>query len=125
MLKHYIDLSKEDGHQYALILWTQQASIRAAHPELALLFHIENERQCTPQEAARRKRLGVKSGVPDLFLPVARQGYNGLWIELKTPKGKPSDKQKWWLEHLTEQGYLAKICYGWEEAKKTLEEYLK
>lgn len=61
---HNIDLSREDGHQYAVMLWSQQASVRERWPELALLHHIENERSCTPQRAPRRKRMGVKPGVP-------------------------------------------------------------
>ena len=58
--EHKINLSTEDGHQYALMLWAQQASVRRRWPELALLYHVENERLCTPQQAARRKRMGVK-----------------------------------------------------------------
>lgn len=34
--EHKINLSTEDGHQYALMLWAQQASVRRRWPELAL-----------------------------------------------------------------------------------------
>lgn len=122
--EHKIDLSTEDGHQYALILWTQQPSVRAKWPELAMLYHVENERKCTPQQAARRKRMGVKKGVPDLCLPVQRGGYAGLYIELKRPGGHLSEEQRWWREHLTLQGYCAEVCFGWEEAREWLERYL-
>lgn len=123
--KHKIDLSTEDGHQYALMLWAQQPSIRQKWPELALLYHIENERQCSPQQAARRKRMGVKRGVPDLCLPAARHGYKGLYIELKKPGGRVSDEQKWWIGRLTGEGYFATASYGWEQAKAVLEWYLE
>lgn len=122
--KHNIDLSTEDGHQYAVIRWSQQESVRTRWPELALLYHVENERQCSPQQAARRKRMGVKRGVPDLVLPVARGGYHGLYIELKTPVGKPTKEQMWWTTHLQMQGYYVEVCYGWERATKLLEWYL-
>ena len=98
--EHKIDLSREDGHQYAVMLWSRQASIRTRWPELSRLYHVENERQCTPQQAARRKRMGVKPGVPDLCLPVARGRYHGLYIELKTPTGKATPDQEWWVERL-------------------------
>lgn len=123
--KHNIDLSTEDGHQYSVMLWAAQESIRTRWPELALLYHVENERQCSPQQAARRKRMGVKKGVPDLVLPVARGGYHGLYIELKKPKGKLSDDQEWWLDRLSINGYCAMVCYGWEKAAYVLEWYLK
>ena len=66
---HSIDLSREDGHQYAVMLWSQGEGVRTKWPELKLLHHIENERSCTPQQGARRKRMGVKPGVPDLDRP--------------------------------------------------------
>ena len=125
MKQHNIDLSTEDGHQYALMLWSRQASVRAQYPELALLYHIENERQCSPQQAARRKRMGVKKGVPDLCLPVARGRYHGLYIELKTPAGRATPDQRWWCERLNAEGCFAEICHGWESAAKVLAWYLR
>ena len=74
----------EDQIQQAVIRWSQQASVRKMFPQLALLYHIPNERKCTPQQGARLKRMGVKSGVPDLHLPVARGVYHGLYLEMKT-----------------------------------------
>lgn len=123
--KHNIDLSTEDGHQYALMLWAAQESIRARWPELSRLYHIENERQCSPQQAARRKRMGVKSGVPDLCLPVARGRYHGMYIELKMPTGRVSPEQRWWLGNLNADGYCALPCYGWEQARDVLIWYLE
>lgn len=122
---HHIDLSTEDGHQYAVMLWAQQESIRARWPELSRLYHIENERQCSPQQAARRKRMGVKKGVPDLCLPVPRGKYHGLYIELKTPTGRVSPEQRWWLGNLNADGYCALPCYGWEQACDVLIWYLE
>lgn len=115
----------EDQHQAAVIKWSQQASIRQKYPELKLLHHIPNERKCTPQQGARLKRLGVRSGVPDLDLPVARGNYHGLRIEMKTESGRTSDNQKWWLEELDKQGYCCAVCHGWEEAVQLIERYMQ
>ncbi|MDO4945835.1 MAG: hypothetical protein Q4E74_11635 [Ruminococcus sp.] len=60
----------EDKEQQTLIKWSGQACIRREFPELKLLFHIPNERKCGPRECRRLKLMGVKAGVPDLFLPV-------------------------------------------------------
>ena len=93
-------------------------------PQLALLYHIPNERKCTPQQGARLKRMGVKSGVPDLHLPVARGAYHGLYLEMKTEKGRVSANQAWWLERLRENGCCCVVCRRWEDAAHTLVTYL-
>jgi len=115
----------EDQHQMAVIKWSQQESIRKKYPELKLLHHIPNERKCTPAQGMRLKRMGVKSGVPDLMLPVARGGYHGLYIEMKAENGRTSDNQNWWINELALQGYLCRICYGWKDAVYEIERYLK
>ena len=71
------------------------------------------------------KRQGVKAGVPDLHLPVARGGYHGLYIELKVGDNTTTKKQKDWIRELNKQGYLAVVCYGWDEAAKQLLDYLE
>ena len=87
----HFDLSKETGHQQAVIAWAAQG--------------------------ATRKRMGVKKGVPDLCLPVQRGGYAGLYLEMKRPGGHVREEQHWWLEHLDTQGYCTAVCYGWEQAR--------
>jgi len=73
---------------------------------------------------ARMKREGQKKGVPDLVLACPRNGYHGLFIELKTAKGRVSPEQSEWLQQLSEQGYRAEVCRGADAAIKTLQEYL-
>lgn len=94
-------------------------------PELALLFHIPNGGKRDARTAAILKRSGVKKGVPDLCLPVPRNGYHGLWIELKVGANKPTFDQKRWLNELNRQGYLAKVCVGYSEAIQLITDYLK
>lgn len=116
--------ASETDCQMTVIAWSQIA--RAKYPELALLHHIPNGGSRNKAEAERLKKSGVKSGVPDLFLPVPRRGYHGAYIEMKRPKpkGRVSDEQKWWAKRLTEQGYFWRVCYGAQEAQDTLEWYL-
>ena len=72
------------------------------------------------------KAEGMRSGVPDLFLPVARKGYHGMFIELKRRRGGVVSKdQQQWIDDLREQGYHAIVCRGFDEAKEQLTEYLK
>lgn len=114
----------ESQHQINVMKWKQQPSIMEKWPELALLFHIPNERHCTPQQGKTLQRMGVRRGVPDLCLPVSRGRYHGLWIEMKTETGTTTGDQDWWGEQLLNQGYMWEVCHGWTSAVRVLEWYL-
>jgi hypothetical protein len=121
--------TSEHGHQVALFM---QASIYAPrYPELRLMFAIPNGGSRDKREAANLKAEGVKSGVPDIFLPVARQGYIGLFIELKRPKTEnnakgQSRKQQtdFWHPELMKQGYLVQQIYGFPDAWECVKWYM-
>lgn len=117
-------MASERQHQQAVMKWARQPSIRERWPELALLHHIKNETTGGAAEVAADKAMGVKKGVPDLCLPVARGGFRGLYIEMKTPSGKASEAQRWWVTRLTEQGYRAVVCHGYDAAVAELCWYL-
>lgn len=67
---------------------------------------------------------GLRPGVPDLCLPVPRKDYCGLYIEMKAGRNKPTEEQEAFLNALAGQGYLAVVCWGWDDARRTLCEYL-
>lgn len=114
----------EDEEQIALFNWAGLAA--GAHPELRLLFHIPNGGSRHKAEAGRFRAMGVKSGVPDLCLPVARGRWHGLFLELKRTKGgRVSPEQAAWIRELEAQGYCAVVSYGWEQARREIEEYLR
>lgn len=113
----------ETQEQIALLQWAELNRIR--HPELDLLFHIPNGGKRSAKESAIFKSMGVKRGVPDLCLPVSRNGYHGLYIEMKRIKGgAASPPQVRWARDLERQGYAVALCRGWREAVEVLEEYL-
>ena len=114
---------EEDDHCMALMQWVDIQ--RGAYPELNLLFHIPNGGKRGIREAARFKAMGVKSGVPDYFLPVARNRIHGMFIEMKSAKGKLSENQQHWRVALTDQNYRFVVCYSWTEASEALLNYLK
>jgi hypothetical protein len=122
MLKAQIPLESQE--QEALFNWVSWT--RNKIPELELLFAIPNGGWRYKATAAALKREGVKSGVPDLCLPVARGGYHGMWIELKRiQNGTVSLTQRAWLEQLPKQGYYAVVCKGWQNAADEITKYLK
>lgn len=123
MKKHPPHVPTEHTEQKHLLKW---AALNAgAHPELALLFAIPNGGARSKACAGKLKAEGVKSGVPDLCLPVARGGYFGLWLEMKrTQGGKLSPEQKQWHRDLQIQGYHVATAKGFDEAQHSLATYL-
>ena len=67
---------------------------------------------------------GLLPGMPDIFVAVANKGFNGLWMELKTHKGKVSDKQKIIRERLTAAGYLVYMARDKDNAITLIEDYI-
>lgn len=104
--------------------WSRQPSVRGKWPELEGLHHIPNGGNRDAIEGRHLKQQGVKPGVPDLHLPVARGPYHSLYIEMKTEKGRTSDVQEWWIDFLTAQGNFVEVCHGWQSAVQVLERYL-
>ena len=109
----------EDDEQRQLIQWCRTDS------RLQFLFHIPNENTAGIKWGIRNRQLGVKSGVPDLMLPIPAKGYHGLFVEMKTAHGKLSENQKKWLSALETFGYRAVVAYGWQDAKNKIMEYLE
>ena len=114
----------ESDEQSTLFQWAGLMSNK--HPELIYMFAVPNGGLRHIYTAVMLKKSGVKPGVPDTCLPVARQGFHGLYIELKRRTGgRVEPEQKDWIEFLTEQGYKAVICYGFDEARAVIENYLE
>lgn len=113
----------EDSEQAALFDWANYATGR--HPELVLLYAIPNGGKRHIKTAITLRRTGVKPGVPDIHLPVARGSYHSLYIEMKRRKGGTvSPEQKEWHKALQEQGHCCLVCKGWEEAREAIINYL-
>lgn len=119
-----IPVPTESEEQQALFRWVN--FMKSKYPELELLYHIPNEGKRSRSLGAKMKREGLKKGVPDICLPVKKGQYSSLYIELKRQKGASvSKEQKEMIALLTKYGSLAVVCYGWEDAAKVIERYLK
>ena len=112
----------EHDHQVSLFQWLDVA--KAQHPELALAFAIPNGGQRHKAVAAKLKAEGVKPGVPDVFLPVARCGYHGLFIEMKFGKNQQTPAQREWEHKLLMERYMVATCYSWEKARDVILTYI-
>lgn len=101
-------------------------------PSLRLLHAIPNggargnDSRTNKIRGAMLKAEGVRKGVPDIFLPVPKQQFHGLYIEMKVAdqnKARPSQEQLDFMKKVQALGYKCNICYGAEEAKKAIYEY--
>lgn len=113
----------EESEQESLFLWA--AIKERVYPSIGLMYHCPNGGRRDLKTAVALKRSGVKAGVPDICLPVARGKYHGLYIELKVGRNKPTEKQCEYLDALRREGFFAALCYGWRPASEIIENYLK
>lgn len=92
-----------------------------------LLFAVPNGGGRSKVEAAIMQGEGVTPGVSDLILLVARGGYNGLCIEMKTEakSSKQSESQEAWQKLVEAQGYKYVVCRSLEQFRSVINEYLK
>lgn len=122
MVGSYEPLEAEE--QRALFEWAGYMSRQ--YPELRYMYHVPNGGRRNAREAALLRAEGVKKGVPDIVLPVARGEHHGLYIELKRQKsGSLSREQKAYLDFLHRQGYRAVMCRGWRQAANVIQAYLE
>jgi hypothetical protein len=74
--------------------------------------------------AVRMKASGVLAGIPDIFLPYARSGSHGLYIEMKARAGKMRDAQKEIFPKLEKEGYKVIVCRSAKEAWDHIVDYM-
>jgi hypothetical protein len=98
--------------QIALARWASLESEK--HPELSLLVHIVNDNY---HEDISLQHFGF----PDIFLPIPRFPFHGLFLTFST---KVSQPQAVWIANLCAQDYKAVAVGDFEKAKNEIEEYL-
>lgn len=90
-----------------------------------LWFHPANEIKAKPQYMAKRKLIGVKSGVPDFCILEPNKKYKGLFIEIKVGYNKPNENQMKWIEELNKRKYYALVSYSLDECIEVINNYIK
>jgi hypothetical protein len=121
--------NEEFRMQCALISWWHQECDRFGVPEI-LLWHTPNSavyggsKEQREKMGAMLKRLGQRSGVPDLFLSVPSGHWHGLFVELKSSRGVVSPEQTYILSCLQDRGYHTVVCRTLEDAQIVITNYL-
>jgi len=114
-----------EGQEQAALM----TELRIRLPEVAdLIYHVPNGGHRIKAVAAKLKAQGVKAGIPDLVLPMARGGFFGLYIEFKaTPPNDAaiSSSQHERIRKLNDQGYLAVVCRGHFDTVEQIRAYLR
>ena len=71
------------------------------------------------------KATGYLKGVADLLIFESKESYKGLFIEVKTDKGRMTTEQKQFQTNALARGYLCICCKGFDETKNIIDDYLK
>ena len=94
------------------------------YPELLTMYPVPNAAKRGPAVAMYMKSEGLRSGVPDICLPIKKGNWNSLYVEMKTSKGRLSKEQEWWHKKLMEHNNLVLVERSANEAIKKIEAYL-
>ncbi|HDY87297.1 MAG TPA: hypothetical protein ENH82_04170 [bacterium] len=76
----------------------------------------------------KMKAEGLLKGVSDLFIPIPKDEYSGLFIEMKNickTSCSVSGDQVWFLDQMRVAGYRAEWCAGFDKAREIITEYMK
>jgi hypothetical protein len=94
--------------------------------EAEMAFAVPNGLRVASIRVARRAvNEGMRAGVPDILVPVARGSKHGLAIEMKSPKGRSTAAQKEWQAKLRMRGWEVAECHSAIIALRTFIDYCK
>ena len=89
--------------------------------KVAPVFHVPNGGNRSPETGANMKRLGTRSGIPDLISPFN----GGIAIEMKTEAGSLSRNQKTWIDFFDSCGWRVVVCLSAGAAIQELLEHFE
>lgn len=107
----------EEEEQIAVVDWCKAMRIPVAH--------IPNEGKRSSQRGALMKRMGLQKGFPDLFVPLPRGGFHGLFVEMKAIGGTCTKEQEEWLSLLNANGYAVCVAVGANEGIEKIKRYVR
>lgn len=115
----------EADEQAKVVEWAHHAYRTRSdlYPLLRRLHCSLNGVKLSRTQAGIAKGQGMLKGVPDLFLPVPRGGYAGLYIEMKHGGNNPTPEQARFLQESVDCGYQAAVCWSAAEAIAVIQIY--
>src|ERR1043165_1268822 len=107
----------------ALIQWCQ--TYAPQYPQLARIYAVPNGGHRHPKVAVYMKAEGLRAGVLDICLPVPRDPWHGMYLEMKFGRNKLTAEQAAEMESLRKDNYFVpEPCYSWIEAARSIAWYL-
>jgi hypothetical protein len=107
---------KEDDFQKSLAKYLDMKGVLYIHPPNGGTRNVI--------EATKLKKMGVKSGVPDILIFNRKKSFAGLAIELKVGYNKPSENQLEFMKQLDAEGWMCVVSYSLEECIDLVDSYL-
>ena len=138
----------EFGEQSALFCWLNSREARERLPDLynaetgrcKMYANYNNagndgDKKTAAIRGARAKQSGSQKGVADIFLPLARKGCFGLYLELKIDPAHPenlpkkkrgtvSPEQLAFGKQVQADGFGWAVCEGWKAARAVILAYM-
>ncbi len=99
--------------------------IRLAYPNTLFTATMGGVKLNSWSQRNALKATGYLKGVADLLIFESKESYKGLFIEVKTDKGKMTKEQKEFQTNAIARGYLCICCKGFDETKNIIDDYLK
>lgn len=89
------------------------------------LFAVPNGGRRDAVTGAKLKAEGVVAGVSDLILLKSTHRFGALLIEMKTPKGRQSEHQRWWQSVICDKDeYKYVVCRSLDDFIREVRCYL-
>lgn len=120
-------IASENQEQRALVKW-----IKMQRHLCDFIIKLNNEGARTCAQGWNLKLMGMCVGASDLFLAVPTVRHCGLWLEVKqnriytlSERARPSwVAQEIFIRMMKTVGYDGHFCYGFENGKEIIENYL-
>lgn len=119
--------SLEGQIQVAVFDWIKENEEN--FPVLKVIFHTPNSFFGTSFGVIMwLKKLGMRKGVYDIIVPISKNGYSSLWIEIKNGKGKLSPEQKMFSELIntySDNPTKFEVFYDSDSCIRCIKDYLQ
>jgi len=113
-------MESEAKIQHSCVMWFDKE-----FPEYRGLFYHNYLNPPNAIQGQILKGLGLKKGVPDMFLALPINGKHGLYIEMKNEKGTLQKEQIKYKALLQKVGYNWELCRSLNQFKTIINNYLE
>jgi len=120
--------------QAAIVEWARRTKLDNEYRVGDFLIKQANEGKRSWNVGKKMKKEGLTAGVSDLFLALPVKAtekvskkerfFGGMWIEVKSKKGKLSYKQAMWITTMS-QNYICLVVDEVDDGIQAIKDYLR